>query len=374
MSERSTIEWTEATWNPIAGCSLVSPGCTNCYAMRRVAPRLSANPATPHYAGTVQSSKGGPVWTGKIGIAADAVLLKPLKWRRPRMIFVNSTSDLFHPDVPEAVIDRVFAVMALCPQHTFQVLTKRPERMREYLSSPATTDRVMLAGLRLIETGKSPKARELEGWRPHPWPLPNVWLGTSVEDQQRADERIPHLLATPAAVRFISAEPLLGPIDVTGISYGGGVVVHALRGRRIDVFDDSWGEREEYYAKLDWVIVGGESGSGARPMHPDWARSLRDQCAAAGVPFFCKQWGEWAPGHWSFDISDHVHFFPDDEGMRAIPMASKPHDRERWWDADEIPEGTGCYRVGAKRAGRRLDGIEHSAMPDRARGKSEAAE
>ena len=135
MAENSKIEWTDATWNPIAGCDIVSPGCRQCYAMRRVAPRLAANPATPHYHGTVKKTKTGYVWTGKIGIASDKVFNRPLAWKKPRKIFVNSTSDLFHPNVPDEVIDRCFAVMSLCPQHTFQVLTKRPKRMLEYITS-----------------------------------------------------------------------------------------------------------------------------------------------------------------------------------------------------------------------------------------------
>jgi len=298
MSDQSPIEWTEATWNPIAGCSLVSPGCTNCYAMRRVAPRLAMNPATPHYAGTVQGWKAGPVWTGKIGVASDAVLLKPLHWKRPRMIFVNSTSDLFHPGVPDAVIDRIFAVMALCPQHTFQVLTKRPERMRDYIGElrdgrrvyELACDMVVWHGINVIliphpmfEQVAPPGLRVRLGV----WPLPNVWLGTSVEDQQRADERIPHLLATPAAVRFISAEPLLGPIDIGRYLHDSDCAGWVADGLCVC--------SEPRKVCLNWVIVGGESGTGARPMHPDWARSLRDQCAAAGVPFFFKQWGEWHP-------------------------------------------------------------------------------
>ena len=371
MSDHSTIEWTEATWNPIAGCSVVSPGCTNCYAMRRVAPRLGANPATPHYAGTVQPSKAGPVWTGKIGIASDAVLLKPLGWRRPRMIFVNSTSDLFHPDVPDAVIDRIFAVMALCPQHTFQVLTKRPERMRAYLagerdrrvagqviSTAADDDALMRRMVDKVDTtwpvvGEGDPV-DPDGLRMRQWPLPNVWLGTSVEDQQRADERIPHLLATPAAVRFISAEPLLGPIDVRPYVTR---YPDLLRCPKCGFTTNRWqrepcpndGQQLGPDVALDWVIVGGESGAGARPMHPDWARSLRDQCAAAGVPFFFKQWGEWKHG------PEYAHF-KEESGVEWKRLSS----------------GRDCVRpalmvkLGTKATGRLLDGVEHNAMAGRA--------
>ena len=177
MSDHSHIEWTEATWNPIAGCSVVSPGCAHCYAMRRVAPRLAANPATPHYAGTVKPSKAGPVWTGKIGIASDRVLTAPLRWTKPRRIFVNSTSDLFHEDVPDAVIDRIFAVMALCPQHTFQVLTKRSARMRDYVSGfgcdGARRFNIADAAGRMMEDGDNAHDEVANA----AWPLPNVWLG-----------------------------------------------------------------------------------------------------------------------------------------------------------------------------------------------------
>jgi len=290
MAETSKIAWTQATWNPIAGCSIVSPGCTNCYAMRRVAPRLLANPAAPHYHGTVQPSKAGPVWTGKIGIAAEDVLTKPLRRRKPTLWFVNSTSDLFHEDVPDRVIDRIFAVMALCPQHTFQVLTKRSKRMRDYVSG-FTCDgarRLNVAGAagRMMEDGDNAHDYVANA----PWPLPNVWLGVSVEDQTRADERIPDLLATPAAIRFISAEPLLGPVDFRrwlsfdqpcrGCGYNGAL------GGSFPRRDAQCPRCGVIHTTLDQIIVGGESGPGHRPFDLDWPRSLRDQCAAANVPFF----------------------------------------------------------------------------------------
>lgn len=362
MSDRSQISWTDATWNPIAGCSLVSPGCTNCYAMRRVAPRLAANPATPHYAGTVKKTKAGYVWTGKIGIASDAVLFKPLRWKRPRMIFMNSTSDLFHPDVPDKVIDRIVAVMALSPQHIFQVLTKRPERMRAYMQA------LTLARLMAASVGMPSRFRAMSRF-----PLPNVWLGTSVEDQQRADERIPLLLDTPAAVRFISAEPLLGPIDLTTIKPAAGSQLFGFD--RIDATRGTHHLSDHVYSlpqiapgpiRLDWVIVGGESGNGARPMHPDWARSLRDQCATAGVPFHFKQWGEWAPGENADRAQTRTErtaqwFGPEDGNpstcwhYRSITV-SESEEMHR----DDEPD---VWRFGTKAAGRLLDGVEHNGMP-----------
>jgi len=280
MGQRSRIEWTEATWNPIVGCSIVSPGCTHCYAMRMAA-RIEAMARAgrlddegdvvrgakrlAHYDGLTKTVKKKAVWTGKVALAPEHILLKPLRRRKPTMWFVNSMSDLFHEDLPDEWIDRVFAVMALCPQHTFQVLTKRSKRMRDYLTTvahePHRNTVRRFAGA--FSTLRTPLPKDFNV------PLPNVWLGVSAERQQEADERIPDLLATPAAVRFVSAEPLLGALDLTPWLTG----------------------------VLDWVIVGGESGPGARPMHPDWVRSIRDQCVSAGVAFFFKQWGAPLNGH-----------------------------------------------------------------------------
>jgi len=265
------IEWAEEVWNPIAGCSLVSPGCTNCYAMR-AAWRLSKNPATPHYRGTVKMVNGRPVWTGAVNPAADAVLRKPLGRKTPTRYFVNSMGDLFHEAVPDEAIDRVFAVMALCPQHDFLVLTKRSARMREYLK-PFDRRRSDGLGEAVIALGYDGHLESL------PWPLPNVWLGVSAEDQRRADERIPELLATPAAVRFVSAEPLLGPIDLTAIE----------RTREIGYMRPLDGR----FRTLDWIIAGGESGPGARPCRIDWIARIAHQCRAAAAPLFVKQLGAW---------------------------------------------------------------------------------
>jgi len=263
MSDRAGIEWTDATWNPLRGCSRVSEGCRNCYA-ERIAARFSG-PGQP-YEGLAERTAKGPRWTGKVALIESA-LYHPLRWRKPRRIFVNSMSDLFHQDVPDEWIDRVFAVMALAPQHTFQVLTKRPERMGAWFATGLDT--------REEDVATAMRRIDINSGFFTDWPLPNVWLGTSVEDQPTADARIPHLLAAPAAVRFVSAEPLLGPVDLTVYMFG----AHQTE-------ETDWIAR-----RLDWLIVGGESGPGARPMHPDWARSLRDQCAAASVPFFFKQWG-----------------------------------------------------------------------------------
>lgn len=372
------IEWTEATWNPIVGCSVVSPGCTNCYAMR-MAHRLAANPATPHYAGTVQASKAGPVWTGKVALAPDAVLTAPMKRRKPTMYFVNSMGDLFHEDVPDGWIDRVFAVMALAPQHTFQVLTKRADRMRAYLGGNRFTDshateRIGYAAMTLVDEatggdetnappwpvnymaissllhGPTPNVSGVLWPRPEVWPLRNVWLGVSAEDQTRADERIPDLLVTPAAIRFVSAEPLLGPVDLRALTTAAETtrpyraLVDALDGtcQSLDHASIDWFKLP---SRLDWVICGGESGPGARSMHSDWARSIRDQCAAAGVPFFFKQWGEWLP-------EDHVEDADPPDGI-FNRCSTKIENEHRW------------YGVGKRAAGRLLDGRVWDEMPER---------
>jgi protein gp37 len=286
LSDKTGIEWCDSTWNPTTGCSLVSPGCTNCYAMK-VAHRLARMPAQcEHYAGMTQESKAGPVWTGTVRLNEKA-LDRPLHWTRPRRIFVNSMSDLFHEALPFRDIVRVFQVMTgecstrPAPAHTYQILTKRAERMRNFF--------------RWLDeqSGDDPEVLALQTLYRHQGPPRNVWLGVSVEDQQRADERIPLLLETPAAVRFLSCEPLLGPVDLTRINDVPGEWRDALGGRWRREGSDRVYEVDE--RRLHWIIAGGESGPNARPMHPDWARSLRDQCAAAGVPFFMKQMTKKAP-------------------------------------------------------------------------------
>ncbi len=366
MSDKTSIEWTDATWNPIVGCSVVSPGCTNCYAMRQAArielmdlgrrAKRGDNLAVggTSYAGLTQPSKSGPVWTGKVALASDETLTQPLRWKRGRRIFVNSMGDLFHESVPDEWIDRVFAAMALAPQHTFQVLTKRTKRMRSYL----TESRSMMSWAIQAQALKRAQfsvfsVRDVGVWRRSG--LPNVHLGVSAEDQPRADERIPELLATPGAVRFVSGEPLLGEINFES-------VLNPASGNHLDVLHRStlhgpnYGERP----RLDWIIVGGESGKGARPMHPDWARSIRDQCAAAGVPFFFKQWGEWAPGEnvergGTLDVAYNL-YADDDWSFGRLS--------ERESEQTHIDNEPTVYRVGKARACRRLDGVEHNAFPE----------
>lgn len=338
MSDDSKIEWTDATWNPVTGCTEVSPGCDHCYAKT--------------FAERFRGVRGHHFERGFDVVLRPERLDQPLRWKRPRRIFVNSMSDLFHDSIEADYIADVFATMALAPQHTFQLLTKRHGRMRSLLSDPEFT---MWVGAQMRNRGE-------DEWET--WPLPNVWLGVSVENQQWANIRIPALLDTPAAVRFLSCEPLLGPVDLG----------QWTRPHTVDCLAGppwcSCGRDGDGY--LDWVIVGGESGHGARPMHPDWARSLRDQCTAAGVAFHFKQWGEWqhgsaAPGQHGVD-----HIIVRDG--RHEP--SKDHwakDHRGWWTSDLIrardrhekgsEDATFISRVGKKSAGRELDGRTWDEFP-----------
>ncbi|MED1792831.1 phage Gp37/Gp68 family protein [Brevibacillus nitrificans] len=319
----TAIEWTEAVWNPVTGCSKVSEGCRNCYAfalhdMRHKA-FLEGKKLPQQYA----------MPFSEIQLFPDRII-QPMKWREPRRVFVNSMADLFHPDVPFDFIDKVFAAMALSPKHTFQILTKRPARMLEYFQR----DRLELierwAAAAYEITSRDDEAEvfvynRLNAAFPQAksgWPIQNVWLGTSVENQKAADERIPFLLQVPAAVRFLSCEPLLGPVDLSGW-----------------LFTNEQGESME--PPIQWVIAGGESGNNARPMQPEWATELRDQCQAAGVAFFFKQFGEWAPVH---------ELRCNEPGIKG----------KQWYNFD--PDTSVC-RVGKDRAGRLLDGREWSEFP-----------
>jgi protein gp37 len=283
----TAIQWTQQTWNPIVGCSVVSPGCTNCYAMR-MAWRMANNPKTPQYHGLTRKVNGQPVWTGKVRMV-EHKLTEPLKRRTPTTYFVNSMGDLFHEDVPDDWIDRVFAVMALASQHRFQVLTKRGQRMRAYFDARRDGDPWAEAADEI--GGLLGLAEHTVVLEPSDIPLPNVHLGVSAEDQRRADERIPDLRFTPAAVRFVSYEPALGPIDFTRINNVDTVATDVLRGVRVDPQTMLHVPGDKPLAPLDWVIVGGESGPGARLCHVDWIRSTVAQCQAAGVPVFVKQFG-----------------------------------------------------------------------------------
>ncbi len=250
MAGKTSIEWTDATWNPVRGCSRVSKGCDNCYA-ERIATRFSGLGLA--FQGFAKQVQGMPHWIGKVELLRHK-LDQPMRLRGNQRIFVNSMSDLFHERLVDHEIDEVFWQMALSSRHTFQVLTKRPLRMREYV--------------RRLTNRRSDSGRPLHELLRIMWQSPrrNVHLGVSVEDEQTAAARIPLLRKTPATGRWVSYEPALGPVN--------------------------W---ERWLPGIDWVVCGGESGPHARPMQPEWARAARDACKEAGVPFFFKQWGDWAP-------------------------------------------------------------------------------
>jgi len=342
----SKISWTDQTYNPIIGCSKCSPGCQNCYAERMARRQCFMRPGC-EYADVVGESG----WNGKTALVKSA-LTKPLHWKNPRRIFVCSMGVLFHESVPFEWIDQVFAVMALCPQHTFQILTKRPDRMREYLAAANRRELIEeRIGIHARDWGAGRQAEALGGeWDPGQYdgegrcemapgfgsiviPLPhqNVWLGATCENQEQADKRIPHLLKCQAAVRFISVEPMLGTINFREIK------------PLMNAFNSSpYGWHEWLRRKLHLVICGGESGPNARPMHPDWVRSLRDQCVAASVPFHFKQWGEY---------------------LHSSQIAETDIDPDEW---NHLPIA-GTYqtrRVGKTRAGCLIDGNEWKQFPE----------
>lgn len=307
------IEWTDVTWNPVRGCSRVSEGCRNCYAERMAARNLPGlrSPTTGEPFAVLRDA--GPRWTGQIELI-KAKLHEPLRWKRPRRVFVNSMSDLFHESLPDEAIDRVFAVMALCPQHVFQVLTKRPERMREYFADiPYRQEMVGIVAE--YESGIDRYTNTSPRWT---FPLDNVWLGVSVEDQVTADERIPLLLQTPAAVRFVSYEPALGPVSFRWASWVPRIKPGALE----------WHEWHlDGLRGIGWVICGGESGPGARQCDIAWMRSVIAECKEAGVPVFVKQLG-----------ANDTRYTELDQGYQGAPVQVWLRDRKGGdpseWPAD----------------------------------------
>ena len=273
MADKTKIGWTEATWNIITGCSIVSPGCVNCYAMGLAGTRLKNHPSRK---GLTNPSKSGPVWNGQVRFN-EQWIDQPMRWKKPRHIFVAAHGDLFHEHVHDDWIATIFGIMARCPQHTFQILTKRPERMLNFIKGP---------GRLWTMPGHDGRVTFID-----PWPLPNVWLGVSAENQKYADERIPFLLDTPAARHFVSLEPQIEHIHLGYIGWpdlskkacarNG---INALLG--MDYRNERHGAE---MPRLDWVIQGCESGRNRRDFNFDWARSMRDQCEAAGIPYFLKQ-------------------------------------------------------------------------------------
>lgn len=322
----TTIQWTEATLNPTTGCDRVSPGCDNCYALT-MAKRLKAMGSAKY------QNDGDPRTSGPgfgVTIHAD-VVADPMSWRKPRRVFVNSMSDLFHGDIPDAFIARVFGMMALTPQHTFQVLTKRHARMRSLLNHEGFKLTVLAETARQQDEKHPMPAWDPGAQRLKAWPPSNVWLGVSVEDQKWADIRIPALLDTPAAVRFISAEPLLGPIsldmgdphrghdsdDVNGAPHPRVCLTCSTEDNEVEYF-----RREPDSYGIDWVILGGESGPGARPLDPAWIQAVIDECREAGTAVFVKQLGSvWARTNGADKKGGDPQYWPASLRVREFPKA-----------------------------------------------------
>lgn len=329
---KSKIEWTDRTWSPVTGCTKISPGCANCYA-ERIAKRL---------AGRCGYSENNPFTV----TLHQERLGEPLRWTKAWKVFVCSMSDLFHPGVRSDFIEVIFGIMSLLGQHTFLVLTKRPEQMAGFFRNRTLSECQAQIPFFFDEDARLDSRirdyKAINGDGKNRWPLPNVWLGVTAENQEEADKRIPILLQIPAAVRFVSVEPMLSTIYIKRLG-----VIECTKCRDGERWTNNvkpsvcykCGHLQCINSKVDWVICGGESGPGARPMHPDWARSLRDQCVAAGTKFFFKQWGEYSP---VYDGKTKYTNVSSGVGMdEPCPM----------------------YRVGKKKAGRLLDGREWSQMP-----------
>ena len=336
---KTSIEWTESTWNPIRGCSKVSPECSNCYA-ETIATRYSG--AGCPFSGVIKNAH----WNNKIELVPHK-LREPFTWHKPRMIFTGSMTDIFHKDVPDEYLDKMFCIMAMAPWHTFQVLTKRSERMKEYLTALYNGQRRLGDQLKHVIRESDPHgdnavtrialARAFDKLAgafektSSPYtkygPFQNIWCGVSIgsNDYKKRGE---DLIQTPAACRFISYEPALGPLDLSGLIEGN--------------FDS------EEFPSINWVICGGESGPGARPMHPDWAESVRDQCLEHGVNFFFKQWGCWSP--WPEHGAKKLVY-----GKNRIQIATSGYINERYYSIDEGGMYDRCmYRTKKKVAGRLL--------------------
>lgn len=363
MGSQSDIEWTDATWTPLKArnpkdgktgwhCVKISPACTRCYAATFNMRRLPNGGTGLDYVATSDAET----------YLDEKTLLQPLGWRKPKRVFVCSMTDLFGEWVTDEIIDRVFAVMALCPQHTFQVLTKRADRMADYCNAIGKTRRIMSIA-RELAAGRGTAMMNRAAVQV--FPLPNVWLGVSVENQKYADERIPHLLNTPAAVRFLSIEPLLGPVNFMRV-----LVEHKLS---LGAGKSLRPENMPVAPKLHWSIVGGESGREARPMNPHWVYDIRDQCRASGTAFFLKQFGEWAPwgcsgiaSGWTRTrvvgdkIYGKLHNSDFQDGYKEIPVLEGKDFETRFLE----PGMVGVVRVGKKLAGRLLDGKEYNEFPE----------
>ncbi|MDL2306603.1 phage Gp37/Gp68 family protein [Desulfovibrio sp. OttesenSCG-928-C06] len=327
------IEWCDVTWNPVTGCPgpKVSPGCANCYAERMVYSRLRGR-CGYHTALPFDIHTHADRW------------LQPVKYKKPKRIFTCSMGDLFHERVSFGLVAKVFAVAALCPQHTFMILTKRPERMRAFMTDTSCAANDRRGTMYQLFAGQAGLDPCMDGLR---WPLSNVWLGVTVCNQAEADVKIPVLLDTPAAKRFVSVEPMLGPINLgfrrtpTDRDYrgwNGDGPIDYVETARVD--------------EIQWVICGGETGPKARPVNYAWVYKLAEQCWGAGTPFFFKGWGEWTPAFYQPDGGYKVHqdaSIPD--GFKATPhiFAENP--------------GIRMYRVGKRCSGRLLNEREWNEVP-----------
>lgn len=336
------MSWWGKSWNPILGCTKCSPACDHCYAERlhtqRHKAKLAGAPMPLCYAEPFDKVRFLPERTWD-----------PLRWRKTQRVFVGNMTDIFHPDVPDGWLDEIFEIMAHSPQHTFILCTKRPKRMEQYINDVINSGMTWREGL----TGR---------------PLPNVWLGTTIWDQPSADDRIPILLSTPAAKHYVSYEPALGPVDLgPGLDSSwrrcrtcGAEALALMDSPECGCADPNYAEPGEPVADwvslpaLDWVICGGETGPGARPMHPDWPRALRDQCQAAGVPFFFKQWGEWGPLEGSHAGAPTPVCYYDESIVGTIPG---------WQSGISSGGQAHMARVGTRRAGRVLDGRTWEEVP-----------
>lgn len=304
----TAIEWTDEVWNPVRGCTRVSAGCRNCYAERQAI--RQAGPGGG-YEGLVESTPSGPRWTGVVRPVPE-LLREPLSWRRPRRVFVNSMSDLFHEGLSDDEIDLVFAVMAIASRHTFQILTKRPERARDYLLERSGSAQPWKDAAR--EIGYS---LEFDALSLVPFPLPNVWLGVSVEDQETTEQRIPIILQAPAALWWLSVEPLLGPVDLARLRAPSWMVRDG-----VPFIPGALEERG-----IGWVVVGGESGPRARPCDVDWIRQVVRQTRQARVPVFVKQLG-------AKPTTDHRTRLATDDWVRLSCLKSKKGGDPADWPED----------------------------------------
>lgn len=361
MADSTLIEWTDATWQILTGCSVLSAGCKHCYAMRLAGSRLQHHPSRE---GLTIQTKAGPVWNGKVRFN-EQWLDQPLRWRRPRTIFVCAHSDIFHEAVADATLHRIWAVMALAGHHTMQVLTKRSERMVEFTRAIADDPAPVIDLLDQLKpsslwNGSAYTARqslEVAGR------LPNVWMGVSTEDQQNANQRVPDLLRAAVAHRFVSAEPLLGPIrfdHIETMAFRGAEGVNALTGELEGFLGDPVGHINN---RIDWIITGGESGPDARPMHPHWPQHIQLQCERYGTMFMHKQNGAWGEVE------------TDPEQWKEKPATNLRRGRITMYPSGEY-KGRGFFpvhargvvqldRMSKKQSGRLLNGVLYNDMPQK---------